>query len=131
MSPPTRSSPPPSSGLVLHLINVRLLALTQELTDFRRDFTQDLTDIRKNITDLTQTVTGFQKEIPHHFEFIQDQQSPFQTDTSICLDTLTMKLADTAVEFSEFQQNVETKLQDIHEDPLLLLHYHQHSQCCN
>jgi len=30
-----------------------------------------------------------------------------------------MKLADTAVEFSEFQQNVETNLQDIHEDPLL------------
>jgi len=119
MSPPTRSSPPPSSGLVLHLINVRLLALTQELTDFRRDFTQDLTDIRKNITDLTQTVTGFQKKIPHRFEFIQDQQSTFQSDTSICLDTLTMKLADTAVEFSEFQQNVETNLQDIHEDPLL------------
>jgi hypothetical protein len=30
-----------------------------------------------------------------------------------------MKLADTAFEFSELQKNVETKLQDIHEDPLI------------
>ncbi len=116
MAPPTRSSPAPSSDSVLHLIDERLLALTQELTDFHWDFTQDLTDIHKNITDLTQTVTGFQKEIPHHFETIQDQQSTFQTNTSIC-----PKLADTAVELSEFQQNVESKLQDIHEDHLIFM----------
>jgi len=64
MAPPptTRSSPAPSSDSVLQLINDRLSAITQELGDIRREFTQDLTDIRKNITDLKQTVTGFQKE---------------------------------------------------------------------
>jgi archaellum component FlaC len=116
--PTTRSSPAPSSDSVLQLINDRLLAITQELGDIRQEFTQDLTDIRKNITDLKQTVTGFQKELPHHFESIQDQQNTFQTDTNICLDTLTMKLADTAVEFSEFQHNVETKIQELHDDPM-------------
>jgi len=29
-----------------------------------------------------------------------------------------MKLADTAVEFSEFQHNVETKIQELHDDPM-------------
>ncbi len=120
MAPPptTRSSPAPSSDSVLQLINDRLSAITQELGDIRREFTQDLTDIRKNITDLKQTVTGFQKELPHRFESIQDQQNTFQTDTNIRLDTLTMKLADTAVEFSEFQHNVETKIQELHDDPM-------------
>jgi hypothetical protein len=60
-------------------------------------------------------MTGYQQslkeKLPHCFESIQDQQNTFQTDTNICLDTLTMKLADTAVEFSEFQHNVETQIQ--------------------
>jgi hypothetical protein len=29
-----------------------------------------------------------------------------------------MKLADAAVEFSEFQHNVETKIQELHDDPM-------------
>jgi hypothetical protein len=61
MAPPpaTRSSPAPSSDSVLQLINDRLSAITQELGDICREFTQDLTDIRKNISNLKQTITGF------------------------------------------------------------------------
>jgi archaellum component FlaC len=93
MAPPvTRSSSDSqtsttTSDPILQAINNRLISITQNLTDIRND-----------VTDLKITITGFKKEIPHTIEELTDEQRNYDER----LDRLTLKIADTAVEFSEF-----------------------------
>ena len=95
MAPPvTRSSSDSqastaASDPILQAINDRLISITQ-----------DLTDICNDVTDLKVTITGLKKEIPHTIEELTEEQRNYDER----LDRLTLKIADTAVEFSEFQQ---------------------------
>jgi hypothetical protein len=108
MAPPvTRSSSDSrastaASDPILQAINVRLISITQ-----------DLTDIRNDVIDLKVTITSLKKEILTIEELTEEQRNYDER-----LDRLTLKIADTAVEFTEFQQRTEERLDTIVTDPM-------------
>jgi hypothetical protein len=87
----THSTPPPDP--ILQMFNDHLLMITQ--------------DIHQDVTDLKHHITTFQQDFPHKIETLDTHIAVIEQDMSYCMDVITLKTADVAVELSEFQQSFQ------------------------